>query len=118
MTTDVEGAIAFYESVFGWGHETHGGTGPGGYTEWKVAGRSVGGLMAKPPDVPAEVPPHWMVCFLVTDTDATVARITELGGQIFMPPRDIEPGRFAVAADPTGASFAVIALTQPPAGAH
>ena len=27
-----------------------------------------------------------------------------------MPPMDIEPGRFAVVADPTGAAFNIIAL--------
>ena len=49
VTTDVEASKAFYAAVFGWGSETH-GDGPGAYTEWKVDGRSVGGLMAKPPD--------------------------------------------------------------------
>jgi len=107
MTTDTAGAESFYGAVFGWGAETH-GEGPGGYTEWQVGGRSVGGMMAKPPGMPAEVPSMWTVYFAVDDTDAAVAKATELGGTVRMPPRDIEPGRFAVLADPTGAAFSVI----------
>ena len=33
--------------------------------------------------VPAEVPSHWLVYFGVDDTDATVAKATELGASIF-----------------------------------
>ena len=66
--------------------------------------------------MPAEVPPNWLVYFAVTDADAALARITELGGALMMGPMDIEPGRFAVVADPTGAVFAVIALKGDLAG--
>ncbi len=82
----------------------------GDYTEWQVNGRSVGGMMLKPPMMPAEVPPHWDVYFAVVDTDAAAARVAELGGSVLMPAMDIEPGRFAVVADPTGAVFNIIAL--------
>jgi len=120
ITTDVEAAKAFYAAVFGWGSDTQGaGTeGDGGmaYTEWKVAGRSVGGMMEKPPDMPAEVPPYWGVYFAVTDADQAVERIKELGGTVVMGPMDIEPGRFAVAVDPIGAPFNVLALKAELAG--
>ncbi|HVX22105.1 MAG TPA: VOC family protein [Acidimicrobiales bacterium] len=109
VTTDVEGAKAFYAAVLGWGSETQGGDGMA-YTEWKVAGRSVGGMMQKPAEMPAEVPPHWGVYFAVADADQTVARIKELGGTVMMGPTDIQPGRFAVAMDPAGAPFNVLAL--------
>jgi predicted enzyme related to lactoylglutathione lyase len=109
LTTDVPASKAFYGAVFGWGAETH-GDGPGAYTEWKVNGRSVGGMMQKPPMMPAEVPPFWAVYFSVADTEAAVARVTELGGSLVVPPMDVEPGRFATVADPTGATFNVITL--------
>jgi uncharacterized protein len=109
VTTDVDAAKAFYAAVFGWGAETQGGDGMV-YTEWKVGDRSVGGMMEKPPEMPAEVPPYWGVYFAVDDADEAVARIGELGGTVMMGPMDIEPGRFAVAADPTGAPFNVLAL--------
>ena len=71
LTTDVEASKAFYGEVFGWAAETH-GDGPGAYTEWQVSGRSVGGMMQKPPKMPAEVPPFWAVYFAVADTDDAV----------------------------------------------
>jgi uncharacterized protein len=117
LTTDIEASKSFYGSVFGWGADTQGADSPmGPYTEWKVNGRSVGGMMQKPPMMPAEVPPHWSVYFAVSDTDAAFARVAELGGAQIMPPMDIEPGRFAVVADPTGAVFNVIALKSEPGG--
>ena len=97
-------------TVFGWTAQTHGAGPMGEYTEWQVSGRSVGGMMQKPPMMPAEVPPFWAVYFAVADTDAAVARVTELGGTVMMPPMDIEPGRFATVADPSGGAFSVIAL--------
>lgn len=109
LTTDVEAAKRFYAAVFDWGAKTS-GEGDGAYTEWKVGDRSIGGLMQKPKDMPAEVPPHWSIYFSVDDAAATVKRIEELGGSVVMPPRDIEPGIFAVVADPQGAVFQVIQL--------
>jgi len=109
LTTDLEESKTFYGAVFGWGANVQ-GEGPGQYTEWQVNGRSVAGMMEKPPMLPAEVPPHWAVYFVVADTDAAVARVAELGGSVLMPPMDIEPGRFSPVSDPTGAVFNVIAL--------
>jgi predicted enzyme related to lactoylglutathione lyase len=109
VTTDVDGAKDFYAAVFGWASDTHGPpTGPGGYTEFKVGDRSIAGMMEKPPEMPAEVPPFWSVYFTVDGTDAAMARAVELGGAQVTPAMDIEPGRFAVLADPGGAKFAVI----------
>lgn len=111
LTTDVAAATTFYATVFGWEPETHGEPGSSGaYTEWKVGGRAIAGMMAKPPDVRADVDAFWAVYFSVADTDAAVARVTDLGGDVVIGPRDIEPGRFAVVADPSGAVFNVIAV--------
>ena len=111
LTTDTEAAKAFYGAVFGWGERTSGEP-PMVYTEWQVRGRSVGGMMQKPPMLPAEVPPFWGVYFTVTDTDATIDKVASLGGSTMMGPMDIEPGRMAVVADPTGAAFSVITLNE------
>ena len=82
ITTDLDASKAFYGAVFGWGAEEQGPPGgPPAYTEWKLAGRSIGGMMQKSPDMPAEMPPSWGVYFAVADTDATVAKAQELGGQ-------------------------------------
>ncbi|MGH9023112.1 MAG: VOC family protein [Acidimicrobiia bacterium] len=107
-TRDVDGSKRFYSAVFDWDPITHEG-GPMPYTEFRVGGNSVAGMMAMPPMVPAEVPPHWLVYFAVEDTDATVARAKELGGAVRMPPMDITGvGRISVLADSKGATFAVI----------
>jgi predicted enzyme related to lactoylglutathione lyase len=112
VTTDTAAAKAFYAKVFGWGEVTH-GEGAGAYTEFQVAGRSIAGMMEKPAEMPAEVPPYWGVYFAVSDTDASAEKVGELGGTVMMPPRDIEPGRFAMAVDPTGAMFSIIATKAP-----
>ena len=110
VTTDVAKATEFYPKVFGWQPMTHAADSPMPYAEWQLGGRSVAGMMAKPPMIPPEVPSFWGVYFTVTDTDATVERVKELGGNLVMGPMDIEPGRFAVLTDPTGAAFNVITM--------
>ena len=50
---------------------THDPDGPMAYTEFRLDGTSVAGLMAMPPMVPAEVPTYWNVYFAVADCDAT-----------------------------------------------
>ena len=112
VTTDTEGAKTFYNKVFGWGAEFHGEAGPGGYTEWQHGGGSIGGMMEKPPTMPAQVPPHWMVYFAVDDADAMVTKAKGLGATLIMGPMDIEPGRFAVLNDPTGAVFSILKLAS------
>jgi uncharacterized protein len=107
VTTDTDGAAAFYREVFGWDALTH-GEGAGAYTEFQVGGRSIGGMMAKTPEMPAEMPPYWGVYFSVANADETVQRASELGGRVMMPPRAIEPGRFAMILDPTGAMFSIL----------
>jgi predicted enzyme related to lactoylglutathione lyase len=112
VTTDVAGAERFYAAVFGWGARTQGEPGPQAYTEWQLAGRSIGGLMAKPADMPPEVPPFWMAYFAVADTDANLRQAQALGASVVVPATDIsaESGRFAVLADPAGAMFGVLAM--------
>jgi predicted enzyme related to lactoylglutathione lyase len=61
---------------------------------------------------PPDLPTHWMVYFAVEDADAATKKVTELGGTVHMPPRDIPVGRFAVVQDPTGATFSLIKLDR------
>lgn len=107
-TRDPNAAKAFYRAVFGWEPVDH-AMGPTTYTEWKSGGRSVAGMLDMNPNVPAEVPPHWLVYFGVEDADAAVAAVQSKGGSLFVGPIDIPQGRFAVVSDPQGAVFAVIA---------
>jgi predicted enzyme related to lactoylglutathione lyase len=62
------------------------------------------------------VPPHWLVYFSVNDCDATVRKVTELGGGILRPAEDIpDIGRFAILTDPASAVFAIIKPETPKA---
>jgi predicted enzyme related to lactoylglutathione lyase len=108
---DLDGAKTFYNAVFGWGSATQEAGGvPGGYTEWKLGDARIAGMLRKPESIPAEVPPFWLVYFAVADADASTKAVAELGGTAMMPPTDVEPGRLAVVADPSGATFGVIQL--------
>ncbi len=108
LTSDIARSIEFYGAVFGWTAQTNEGEMP--YTEFSVDGRAIAGMMTIPPMAPPDMPPNWGVYFAVGNTDDAVARIQDLGGAVLMAAIDIEPGRFAVVADPAGAVFNVIAL--------
>jgi uncharacterized protein len=112
-TRDVDAAKAFYEPVFGWQGETN-EYGSTTYTEWKLGGRTIGGMIQMNDGWPADVPPHWMVYFAVADADASAARAQELGGTVAVPPTDTPAGRFAVLNDPQGAVFSIIQLAGRP----
>src|SRR4051812_7487610 len=110
---DVDASIAFYESVFGWTNDTHTMEGPiGSYTEWKLDGQTIGGMLPMPPMVPAEVPQYWLVYFAVEDVDEALAKAQELGAAMFVPPMQVDAGRFSVISDPQGAMLAIIQLAQ------
>jgi predicted enzyme related to lactoylglutathione lyase len=104
---DVPATAAFYQALFGWESVTH-GEGQGAYTELKLDGKAIAGMMPMPTDVPEGTPPYWLVYFAVADADATVAAAEGLGVTVLVSPRDIEAGRFAVLSDPQGAIFGII----------
>lgn len=107
-TRDVDAAKSFYETVFGL--DPQASQFDDTYTTLHAGGKPAAGLLPMPAGYPPQVPAHWSVYFAVEDTDATVAKLTELGGAVRMPPFDTPPGRTAVLADPYGAVFAVIAM--------
>jgi predicted enzyme related to lactoylglutathione lyase len=110
-TRDLARAKDFYTKVFGYGVKSNPMPQGGEYVEWQVNGRSVAGALEMGSMYPPNVPPHWLVYFAVANTDDTVKRAQELGGQVITPGMDSPQGRFAVLADPQGAPFAVIQLT-------
>jgi predicted enzyme related to lactoylglutathione lyase len=104
MTSDPAAAESFYGKVVGWTAADSGMPGPP-YTILSVGAIQVGGLMPIPKDA-AGASPTWMGYIGVDDVDAYAARVTAAGGAIHRAPADIpNVGRFAVAADPTGAGF-------------
>jgi len=108
-TRDTERAKIFYTELFNWGAKPDP---KNQYTEFQVGGRSIAGMMAMTPQHGA-APAHWMPYVMVDDADQIARRVSELGGQIFVPPMTIENvGRFTVFADPAGAVLAAIKLTH------
>jgi predicted enzyme related to lactoylglutathione lyase len=110
-TRDLEAAKAFYANVFGWGVKSNKMPDGGEYVEWQVGGRSVGGGQAMGSMYPPQVPAHWLVYFAVANTDDTVKKAQDLGGNVMAPAMDIPQGRMAVLTDPAGAAFAIIQLS-------
>jgi predicted enzyme related to lactoylglutathione lyase len=107
MTRELEESRSFYSEVFGWSHVEHDMGEMGPYTMFLADGEDRAGMMRMPPEA-GETPAHWLAYVMVEDVDESAKRVEELGGRIFVPPRDIPGiGRFAVASDPTGAMFAV-----------
>jgi predicted enzyme related to lactoylglutathione lyase len=107
-TRDPEGAKTFYGRIFGWEANDLEMEDGGTYTEWRVKGAPVGGMLDMRGRMPDEIPPHWGVYFGTEDTDATVEKVKVGGGELLFGPMDIEPGRFATVRDPFGASFNVM----------
>ncbi|HZM76782.1 MAG TPA: VOC family protein [Candidatus Limnocylindrales bacterium] len=107
-TRDPNAAKEFYGHVFGW-ITTDRQSGPVKVTVFKLHGAPVAGMVEMVGDMwPADLPNHWMNYVAVADTDATVAKVKQLGGAVSVEPTDIEPGRFAVISDPQGAVLSVI----------
>lgn len=106
---DWKSAFAFYEKLFGWTKGEAHDMGPmGTYQLFCAGGRPIGGMMTKPPQMPA--PPHWGYYFNVPAVDAGAARITEQGGRILNGPMQVPGGQWIVQAmDPQGAAFSLVA---------
>lgn len=106
MTTDPEAAAAFYKEVIGWDAKDS-GMPDRTYLILSNGKIGIGGLMP----IPAEAAAHgwrplWMGYIEVDDVDESAAKVTTAGGSILRGPEDIPGvGRFAVAADPHGATF-------------
>jgi predicted enzyme related to lactoylglutathione lyase len=103
LTTDVEGAKAFYAAVVGWGSGEWQGEVP--YSLFRSsAGKEVAGVMEKPAEDPS--PPHWLTYLVADDLEALVAKARELGAEVYLEGMDVpDIGRIAVLGDPAGATF-------------
>ncbi len=106
MTSDLAAAEKFYKEVVGWKMEDSAIPGMK-YTHLMAGNTSVGGMMTLPDDAKKMgAPPAWMGYVGVADVDASAAAIKAAGGAVHKAPEDIPGvGRFAVVADPQGASF-------------
>jgi predicted enzyme related to lactoylglutathione lyase len=117
MTTDAEGAKAFYDAVVGWNI----GEGAEEYQGYRMINRSdgkfAGGVLPLTDEMTQHgARPTWLGYVNVANVDDAVAAIEKAGGKALMPPFDIpNVGRIAMVADPQGAPFYVM-KPIPPAG--
>lgn len=115
---DYTAAVAFYRNVFRWETHVASDTPELRYTvlvdgeDWRA------GIMDAAGFLPEGYPPCWSVYFGVDDTDASLAKVVDLGGSIVTAAEDTPYGRIAVAADPTGAQFKLVSpnAAMPAAG--
>jgi predicted enzyme related to lactoylglutathione lyase len=101
VTTDLDGARAFYEALFGW--EIAPFEGPPAAPDAFV--QNDGRINAAAFRAPGGVPSHWRACFTVASTAGALERIRALGGADLGEPAEIGDGSHAVARDPQGAVF-------------
>jgi len=117
MTTDAEGAKAFYDAVVGWKF----GEAAAEYNGYRMISTSDGGFAGGVLPLTAEMQQHggrptWLGYVNVGDVDSKVESIEAAGGKTLMGATDIpNVGRIAMVADPQGAPFYVM-KPIPPAG--
>ena len=111
LTRDYDKAVAFYRNVFGWDAHTMSNTPEFRYTTLGEGERASAGIMDASNFLGADDKPHWGTYFAVTDTDATLARAKELGGNVAREPQDTPYGRLATVTDPGGTRLNVMGPT-------
>jgi hypothetical protein len=115
MTTDTEGAKAFYDAVVGWNF----GEGAAEYQGYRMINTADGGFAGGVLPLTQEMQQHgarptWLGYIYVADVDQAVASIEQAGGKALMPAMDIpNVGRIAMVTDPQGAPFYVMKPIPP-----
>ena len=105
---NLEAAMAFYGTLFGWERKDAMDMGEmGPYQMFGIAGHTLGGMMKNPADSPA--PPHWNYYFNVASIDKAVEAVKAAGGRVVMGSQEVPGGQFIIAGiDPQGAAFALL----------
>jgi predicted enzyme related to lactoylglutathione lyase len=104
-TNDTARAKAFYTELFGWSAKED--TGEYAYTEFALPGEHFGGMMKLSPEW-GPVPPHWGIYFNHPSCEQACKDAAAAGGRVMVPTMPIpNVGKFAILADPQGATFAV-----------
>lgn len=116
MTSDVEGAKAFYGATLGW---TFNEIKMGLSTYWlaKSNGRPAAGFVDMGRGATAGTPPHWFSYIMVDDIEARVAAIEASGGKVQRAPFAVGGiGRIALVSDANGADLGLMQRGLPGKG--
>jgi predicted enzyme related to lactoylglutathione lyase len=108
-TKDYDAAVRLYQNVFNWDTDVMSDTPEFRYTTLGTGDSAKAGIMDASAYLPAEVPSNWQVYFNVEDTDASIEKAVSMGATVLDGPQDSPFGRVAMLADPTGATFKIIA---------
>ncbi len=101
MTADIPSAVAYYQKVVGWKTQPF----DANYLMWVAKSGPIGGVATLPT---GQTTPYWLPYVGTTDIEATVQQAQKFGGKVITPVTDIpNAGRYAVLADPQGATFGV-----------
>ena len=116
MTRDLDGAQDFYSQVFGWS-AIHNEEAPPGILMWQVGGQrwpeGMAGVMKMTDDMPAEMPAHWQVYFIVENADQAIEQATSSGAKLGFGPIDVASGADGDPGDPQGAVVSIIEAHYP-----
>jgi len=111
FAVDCERAFAFYSELFRWQKGVASVGAMGTYQLFSAAGKTIGGILSKPPTIPS---PTWLHYFNVGDLDAAIDRVKAGGGQTLNEPIEAPDGSWVVqCTDPQGALFALIGKRSP-----
>jgi predicted enzyme related to lactoylglutathione lyase len=93
----------FYQEVIGWISQP---LDMGGYDDFVMVtpanDQGVAGI-CHARGVNADLPPQWLLYFLVEDLDASIAKCIRSGGTVLRYPTSVGNSRFGVIRDPAGA---------------
>jgi predicted enzyme related to lactoylglutathione lyase len=116
MTRDLPAVKDFYGAVFGW-EATHNEEAPPGIEMWQVEGQrwpeGHAGVMQITPDLPADMPSHWQVYFIVENCDDAIKTAESKGAKLGFGPIDTPIARMATLVDPQGAVVSILEANYP-----
>lgn len=106
-TTDLDGALRFYQRLAGWEQTGTHDLGPNGaYQMFGRGGYTFGGIFQRPSD--GHVAPRWLIYIRVADVLKAVELVKRHGGQVLEGPREVPGGDWTIECrDPQGAMFAL-----------
>lgn len=115
LTEDTAAAAAFYSKVIGWHVQPSQHPTAHDYSVLATDQGAVGGVTSLPDHArDAGARPHWLPYIGAENVDATAAKAERLGGRVLRAATDVEElGRYAVLADPQGATFGIYRPKSP-----
>ncbi len=106
LADDWEKAWVVYSELFGWQKANADIGVMGEYQQFSAGGQTIGGMLTKPPTVPASC---WLYYFNVGDVDTAIKHVKAGGGQVLRGPIEVVDGNWIVeCVDPQGALFALV----------